>query len=33
LRWKLANLATFRDRRPVDFERQAGLLAERLGVP
>jgi predicted nucleotidyltransferase component of viral defense system len=33
LRWKLANLATFRDRRPVDFERQAGLLAEQLGVP
>ena len=33
LRWKLANLATFRDRRPVDFERQAGLLAEQLGLP
>ncbi len=33
LRWKLANLATFRDRRPADFERQAGLLAEWLGMP
>lgn len=32
LRWKLANLATFRDRRPADFERQATLLAEQLGV-
>lgn len=32
LRWKLTNLATFRDRRPADFERQAGLLAEQLGV-
>jgi predicted nucleotidyltransferase component of viral defense system len=32
LRWKLANLATFRDRRPADFERQAGLLAQQLGV-
>lgn len=30
LRWKLANLATFRDRRPADFERQAVLLAEQL---
>lgn len=30
LRWKLKNLATFRDRRPADFERQAGLLAEQL---
>lgn len=30
LRWKLMNLATFRDRRPADFERQAGLLAEQL---
>lgn len=32
LRWKLANLATFRDRRPRDFERQARLLAQQLGV-
>lgn len=32
LRWKLANLATFRDRRPADFERQARLLAQQLGV-
>jgi hypothetical protein len=30
LRWKLMNLATFRDRRPDDFERQASLLAEQL---
>ena len=33
LRWKLANLATFRDSKPADFERQAGLLAAQLGVP
>jgi predicted nucleotidyltransferase component of viral defense system len=32
LRWKLMNLATFRGRRPADFERQAGLLAEQLAL-
>lgn len=32
LRWKLRNLATFRDRRPADFERQAELLVEQLEV-
>jgi predicted nucleotidyltransferase component of viral defense system len=32
LRWKLMNLAKFRDRRPADFERQAELLAEQLGM-
>jgi predicted nucleotidyltransferase component of viral defense system len=31
LRWKLANLVTFRDRRPADFERQAALLEAHLG--
>ena len=30
LRWKLMNLETFRDSRPADFERLAGLLAEQL---
>lgn len=30
LRWKLANLQTFRQRRPADFERQASILEEQL---
>lgn len=30
LRWKLANLETFRQRRPADFEKQAALLESRL---
>lgn len=30
LRWKLANLQTFRQRRPKDFEKQASLLEARL---
>nr|WP_297354191.1 nucleotidyl transferase AbiEii/AbiGii toxin family protein [uncultured Caldimonas sp.] len=32
LRWKLANLQTFRQRRPADFRRQAQLLADRLAA-
>lgn len=32
LRWKLKNLVTFHESRPADFERQARLLAEQLGV-
>jgi predicted nucleotidyltransferase component of viral defense system len=30
LRWKLANLQTFRKRRPADFEKQADILEARL---
>jgi hypothetical protein len=30
LRWKLANLKTFSQRRPADFERQAGVLEAYL---
>ena len=30
LRWKLANMQTFRLRRPADFEKQAGLLDAKL---
>lgn len=32
LRWKLANLQTFRQRRPADFHRQAQLLADRFAA-
>jgi hypothetical protein len=31
LRWKLANLRTFQQRRPADFSRQAQMLEEKLG--
>ena len=31
LRWKLANLETFRSKRPDDFHRQAAQLIERFG--
>ena len=31
LRWKLANLETFRSKRPDDFHRQAAQLLERFG--
>ena len=30
LRWKLANIQTFRQRRPADFEKQAGMLEAKL---
>ena len=30
LRWKLANLQTFRQRRPADFEKQANVLEAQL---
>jgi hypothetical protein len=30
LRWKLANLQTFRQRRPADFEKQASVLEAQL---
>ena len=32
LRWKLANLETFRKRRPGDFAAQAKALDEGLGL-
>lgn len=32
LRWKVANLEIFRDRRPKDFEAQARTLKQRLSV-
>jgi len=30
LRWKLGNLQTFNQRRPVDFEKQAAILGALL---